>query len=354
MNKISVADREKIQSHLAEIWKILYANGLEELECNRTPNSKQKRRMWEMHVKYNKNHSNLTEGFSLSVSDYVRCSHQIEFEPTKEEEDTWDRRRIGSDLRLKRWEKKEKRRKELEEEHQVAYWHKHFMTPYWTSGFTNTCHPTEEEKETLSYVGPQPSRFVHMLFTSTNPEEKAFSKEAIAKYMKKYGLDKEYDVNTGKKIKDTIEDSAMMNEQTEDKAKSLKDILRKQFEDGTWKDEALKLIPNDPRKSIYDYLESVRDFIKMQEEYDLHGMALYGMNEKRTKLHSEMLIDYGFDGYDEKSDIARDVSKAFDFVGECKFVNGKMKTVFWSEREAALKLAYALNVVKYADEYLKG
>ena len=142
------------------------------------------------------------------------------------------------------------------------------------------------------------------------------------------------------------EDTSLIeNEKKKNKGMAVKDILRKQFEDGTWKDEALKLIPNEPRKSIYDYLESVRDLIKMQEEYDLHGMALYGINEKRTKLHSEMLSDFGLDGYDDKSDIARDVTKTFDFVGEYKFIHGRMKTVFWSEREAALRLAYALEMV---------
>ena len=143
--------------------------------------------------------------------------------------------------------------------------------------------------------------------------------------------DTEYDVNNVKKIELIKEDTSLIeNEKKKNKGMAVKDILRKQFEDGTWKDKALKLIPNEPRKSIYDYLESVRDLIKMQDEYDLHGMALYGLNEKRTKLHSEMLSDFGLDGYDDKSDISRDVTKTFDFVGEYKFIHGRMKTVFWS------------------------
>lgn len=350
MKSISVEDRCKIQSHLAEIWKILYANGLEELECNRTPNSKQKRRMWEMHVKYNKDHADLTEGFGLSVSDYVGCLRKIEFESTKEEEDTWEKRKIGSEIRLKRWEKKERRRRELDEEHHVAYWHKNFMTPYWTSGYSDIRYSKQNEEGTLSYVGPRPDRFVWWLFHASNFDGNEFTAEAREKYMKKYGLDKEYDVKTGKPIK-TIDDAAEMKK--EDKSKKVKDYLRKKFEDGSWKKEASNFLLSEHEKSLDVYLDTVREFIKQQEEFDLHGMALYGINEERTKAHEALLDEYGFNSNDEKSAIARDVTKSIDFVGECKFVDGKIKTVFYPVYEASLRLAYALDVVKYADEYLK-
>lgn len=349
MQHISYEDRCKIQSHLAEIWKILYANGLEELELNRTPNSKQKRRMWEMHVKYNKDHADLTEGFDLSVSDYVGCLRKIEFESTKEEEDTWEKRKIGSEIRLKRWEKKENRRKELEEDHHVAFWRKYFMTPYWTSGYSDVRYSSQNDKGTLSYVVPKNhDEFVYWLFHAANYDGNEFTAESREKYMKKYGLDKEYDVKTGKPIK--VEND-VVEVKKEDKSKKVKDYLRKKFEDGSWKKEAV--ISHEHEKTLDAYLDTVRAFIKQQEEFDLHGMALYGINEERAKAHEALLKEYGFDGYDEKSTLARDVTKSFDFVGECKIVCGQMKTLFWSMHEASLRLAYALDVVKYADEYLK-
>ena len=68
MDTIKPEDRQKIQAHLTEIWKILYANGLEDKEHQRTPSSKQKERMSQMLITYNKDHSTLTEGFQLLVS----------------------------------------------------------------------------------------------------------------------------------------------------------------------------------------------------------------------------------------------------------------------------------------------
>lgn len=137
----------------------------------------------------------------------------------------------------------------------------------------------------------------------------------------------------------------------DDKAKQVKDYLRKKFEDGSWKKEAV--ISREHEKTLDAYLDTVREFITQQEKFDFHGMALYGINEERTKAHEALLKEYGFDGYDEKSEIARDVTKSFDFVGECKLVCGKMRTLFWSMHEASLRLAYALDVVEYAEEYLK-
>ena len=180
--------------------------------------------------------------------------------------------------------------------------------------------------------------------------EKEFTAEAREKYMKKYGLDKEHDVKTGKPLK--VENDSV-EVKKEDKAKQVKDYLRKKFEDGSWKDEAPDALLGEHEQSLDAYLDTVREFIKQQEEFDLHGIALYGINDERTKAHEALLKEYGFDGYDEKSEIARDVTKSFDFVGECKLACGRMKTLFWSMHEASLRLAYALDVVKYADEYLK-
>lgn len=109
MKKISVEDRTKIQSHLAEIWKILYANGLEDLEYNRSPNSKQKRRMCEMNVLYNKDHSEITDGFRLSVSDIYSCWHGIDFETTKSEDDRRKRCHEAYEIQSKRNARKLKR-----------------------------------------------------------------------------------------------------------------------------------------------------------------------------------------------------------------------------------------------------
>lgn len=224
------------------------------------------------------------------------------------------------------------------------------MTPYWTSGYSDVRYSKQNDEGTLSYVGPRPDRFVYWLFHAANFDGKEFTSEAREKYMKKYGLDKEYDVKTGKPIK--VENDAVEMKK-EDKAKQVKDYLRKKFEDGSWKKEVNNVLLSEHEKSLDAYLDTVREFIKQQEEFDLHGIALYGINDERTKAHEALLKEYGFDGYDEKSELARDVTKSFDFVGECKIVCGQMKTIFWSMHEASLRLAYALDVVEYADEYLK-
>ena len=168
MKAISVEDRIKIQSHLAEIWKILYANGLEDKEHQQTPNAKQKKRMREMFVKYNKNHAKLTDGFSLCVSDHDGCWHEISFDSTKEEEDYRKRRFEAFAIRMKRNDRKLKRQHDLDEEHHVAYWHKEFLTPYWTSGYSDIRYSKQNDEGTLAYVGPRPDRFVWQLFHSAN------------------------------------------------------------------------------------------------------------------------------------------------------------------------------------------
>lgn len=349
MKIISYEDRLKIQTHLAEVWKILYANGLEDLEYNRTPNSKQKRRMCEMHIIYNKAHASLTDGFMLNVSDYERALHKIEFATTKDEEDYWKRRDTACEIEFKREQRKLKRKHALDEEHHVAYWHKNFMTPYWTSGYSDIRYSKQNDEGTLSYVGPRPDRFVYWLFHAPNFDGKEFTAEAREKYMKKYGLDKEYDVKTGKQFK--ANDDAI-EVKKEDKAKQVKDYLRKKFEDGSWKDEASDSLLRENEEIIDEYLNTVIEFIRQQEDFGLHGIALYGINDERTKAHEALLDEYGFNRNDEKSEIARDVTKSFDFVGKCIPVCGKMKTIFWPMHEASLRLAYALDVVEHADEYL--
>lgn len=347
MNAISFEDRVKIQSHLAEIWKILYANGLEDIESQRTPNSKQKKRMWEMLVKYNKNHAKLTDGFSLCVSDHDGCWCGIEFASTQEEDDYRKRKDESCEVRSKRNERKMKRQRELEEEHHVACWHKYHMSEYWTSGFSCVRYSKQNDEGTLTFVKANPDAFVHWLYHGVDQDGKSFTDEARIKYMKKYGLDKDYDLNTGHPIKDDIgvEDSTKIVEnKKEDKAKNVKNYLREKFRDGSWRDEALDM-SIEPKESVDTYLDTVREFIYQQEELDLHGVALYHINEERTNAHEEMLKEYGLDGYDEKSEVARDVTKSFDFVGEYKSVNGKMKTVTYPEAEASLRLAYAFAIV---------
>ena len=79
MDAIKPEDRQKIQAHLTEIWKILYAaNGLEDKEHQRTPSSKQKERMSQMLITYNKDHSTLTEGrYEDSIGFDIRPLHWI-------------------------------------------------------------------------------------------------------------------------------------------------------------------------------------------------------------------------------------------------------------------------------------
>lgn len=347
MNKISIEDRVKIQSHLAEIWKILYANGLEDLEHQRTPNSKQKRHMCEFSIRYNKNHAKLTDGFKLDVSDYVSCWHGIEFEYLQEEKDILKRREEGFAQWNKRMERKEARRKELEKDHHVAYWHKHFMTPHWESGYSSIWYFKQDEDGSRTYVGPRQNNFVHWLYHSSDPDGKAFSKEDKLKYMKKYGLLEKYVLDTGCPIKTFDEVDApeqQVEVKKEDKSKVVKDYLKQKFEDGSWKDEARDMSV-DPKNTVYVYLDTVREFVRQQEEFNLHGFALYGINEERTKAHERMLEEYGLNEYDEKSDVARDVTKSIDFVGECKIANGELKTTFYSDYDSALRLAYALEVV---------
>ena len=63
MDAIKPEDRQKIQAHLTEIWKILYTNGLEDKEHQRTPSSKQKERMSQMLITYNKDEDSI--GFDI-------------------------------------------------------------------------------------------------------------------------------------------------------------------------------------------------------------------------------------------------------------------------------------------------
>lgn len=348
MKKISVADRKKIQSHLAEIWKVLYANGLEDIEFNRSPKSKQKKRMCEMLLTYNKDHTALTDGFSLCVSDHDSCWHCIEFAATKEEKMTWKLREDASDLRQKRDEKKEQRRRELEEEHLVAYWHKHFTTPYWSDGWSSCRFSKQNAEGDLKLVGPQPDDFVHWLYNGADAEWHFFSDEARVKYMKKYKLNRLYDLKTGENLKlkkkhdELVAEAASAESIRQDRSKKAKDYLRKKFLDDAWKDEAWDMAI-EPKPSVYEYLDSVRKFIEAQEEYHMTGMMLYAQNETRAELHEKMLDDYQTGDY-KTDELVRDVSKSFDFAGDYDPMTNKTK--FYSEHDAALRLAYAIEVVK--------
>ena len=350
MDAIKPEDRQKIQAHLAEIWKILYANGLEDLEINRTPNSKQKKRMCEMLVCFNKDYTTPSNGFRLCVSDKDSCWHEIAFEKTPEELAVDKHHAEEAEkwyaIRKRKHDRKEARRQELLEEHHVAYWHKYFMTPYWTSDYSSIRYYKQNEEGTLHYVKPQASDFVRWLYSGTF-DGKLFTDDARVKYMKKYGLDKDYDLKTGEKLNvDNDVADAKPIELQQDNAKLAKDYLRLRYKDGSWKKEALSILLSGHEQAIDTYLDTVREFVRQQEEFDLCGLALYGINEERAKAHDAMLEDFGLNAGDEKSNIARDVTKSFDFVGEYKMVCGKMKTVFWSEYEASLRLAYALEVVK--------
>lgn len=233
------------------------------------------------------------------------------------------------------------------EEHHVAYWHKHFTTPYWASDYSSIRYYKQNQEGTLRYVKSQTSDFVWWLYHGTF-DGKPFTDEARVKYMKKYGLDKDYDLKTGQKLHlhaDDIADAKPI-ELPPDNAKLAKDYLRSRYEDGSWKKEAPSILLSGHEQAIDTYLDTVREFVRQQEEFDLCGLALYGINEERAKAHDAMLEDFGLNAGDEKSNIARDVTKSFDFVGEYKMVCGKMKTVFWSAHEASLRLAYALEVVK--------
>ena len=348
MKKISIADRKKIQTHLTEIWKVLYTNGLEDMECNRSPKSKQKKRMCDMLLTYNKEHTALTDGFRLCVSDHDSCWHYIEFTATKEEKETWKRRHDAANARIKLSEKKERRRRELEEEHLVAYWHKYFTTPYWTNDWSSCRYSKQNAEGNLKLVGPQPDDFVHWLYHSADAEGHFFSDEAKAKYMKKYKLNRLYDLKTGenlrlkKKHDELVADAASVESTRQDRSKKAKDYLRKKFLDNAWKDEALDMAI-EPKLSVYDYLDAVRKFIEALEEHHMTGMMLYAQNETRAELHEKMLDDYQTEDY-KTDELVRDVSKSFDFAGDYDPITNKTK--FYSEHDAALRLAYAIEVVK--------
>lgn len=65
--------------------------------------------------------------------------------------------------------------------------------------------------------------------------------------MKKHGLDKEYDVKTGKPIK--VEND-VIEVKKEDKAKKVKDYLQKKFEDSSWKKEACNFLLREQEKVL--------------------------------------------------------------------------------------------------------